>query len=94
VSFGAGLPDSESENVARAYFDELMKVEGPDIDLVVERSAEAIERDGPGKTFSAESLDGLRTQMHMWVGSRILRNVNEGGMPQKVKVSLHVELEP
>ena len=71
-----------------------MAMGGADIDLEIQRTAEAVLRDGPYRTFSAEAMSGLCDQMALWVGTRVLRALDGGQIsPQRLTVRLHVELD-
>jgi hypothetical protein len=73
-------------------FDALLKLDGPTMDFVVERSLETVNRDGLDVTISRDALEALHFQMITWVGTRLLRSGEEKGlMPQGMKVTVTVE---
>jgi hypothetical protein len=71
---------------------QMLAMDGAELTLEAER-AEARVVDSPGRTISREALDALVVEMGRWVGSRMLRAVNTGHMPQRVTVHLRVELD-
>jgi hypothetical protein len=71
---------------------QMLAMGGAELTLEAER-AEARVVDSPGRTLSREALDALVVEMGRWVGSRMLRAVNAGHMPQRVTVHLRVELD-
>jgi hypothetical protein len=79
--------------VSNKYLDEFMLIDGTTANLVVERTTEALLRDGIDVTISVEAMDDLVAQMAAWVGTRMLRFHNETGLgAQHIHVVLEVAL--
>lgn len=74
--------------------DQMMQMEGHEIEFVVERTLPALFRDGPQATFSEAAMEALNWQMSAWVGSRIMReHARIGVMPQEMIVTVSVQLD-
>ena len=71
----------------------LADIPGSSITVEAERDPAALVRDGPERTLSNEALSQLIAQMGGWVASRLLRAMDDGHPPQRVTVSIHVELD-
>lgn len=72
-------------------FNRMMKMEGGELSLTVNRTPTAQDRDGLSASLSPEAFDVLMTQIKTWVGTRMVRYGQETGlMPQNVNVSVDV----
>lgn len=47
----------------------------------------------PEVTFSVEAMDDLFMHFKMFVGSRLMRRLNEGKLAKRMKVTVEVEVE-
>jgi hypothetical protein len=73
---------------------EILKLHGSELHLTVQRSEEAIERDGERGTISREAFEDMAEAMKAWLGSRLYRywgNHDKGA--HKVEIQLKVILD-
>lgn len=47
----------------------------------------------PGRTFSAEAVDTLTKELELWVGTRLVRSMENDHVPRRLVVRVHVEID-
>jgi len=74
--------------------DQLCLMDGPLMAFEAKRMPEAVERDGPDRTLSAEAMDGLFLNVKAWIGSRMIRSMDKyDHPPQKVTILVTVSID-
>ncbi len=72
---------------------EMLTLEGPELDLVIERTADAQLRDGLDRHFSEEAMEGLIMNIQTFILTRLVKYQDATGLaPQNMKVSISLDL--
>jgi hypothetical protein len=77
--------------------DNLCLMDGSVMAFQAERMPEAVERDGPDRTLSAEAMDGLFLNIKAWIGSRMIRSMDKFDHPPQridIVVAMTIDGEP
>ena len=74
--------------------DHLCLMDGPVMAFQAERQPEAIKRDGPDRTLSAEAMDGIFLNIKAWIGSRMIRSMDKfDHPPQRIDIIVTVSID-
>lgn len=83
---------SEGKSEPNLDYDAMIAIDGPALTLEVERSPEKVITE-PGRTFSEAALDTLIDELQMFIGSRLVRALDQAQMPKRLTVRVHVRID-